>query len=317
VSAFNFQEPPPAIVVVKNVGTQVTSSSDFFPHVDACTQTKDGSAPHCLAEGLGRPPVPDGSSGTSSIAPQVTSRAAMLVSLYSAMKQWQLSTSSSDIKCCMQHMVIRVAQKLLKQERLLPCRLLRRHFRPLHDLERVEPSEVLLSASGSPEKKERPTVPRPPDGQQRQRKSIQPKRLFLNSSKRLLPQFKETPLTTTATVLAGAMEHINSRGEGCCPWHVSLTSCCSLVHDLLASSECMAFRPLDGWQCRFCWAMNDDVDEDDAGWDLNDEALECTVCGMSKDKQVIYGQGAGSSSTATSARLGDAEATSSRSGAAT
>merc|ERR1712129_238762 len=105
--------------------------------------------------------------------------------------------------------------------------------------------------------------PSPPEKQQRRGKSKQSKRLVLNSSQRLLPHFKETPRTTTATLLAGALENVNPHGKGCCPWHVSLKNCRSVVHDLITNGDCMDFKPLDGWQCHFCWAMNDEMDEDD------------------------------------------------------
>merc|ERR1719362_234288 len=215
VSVFN-QENPPATGEFAD-GPSTTNRSTVM-HADVGTQT-DASvnvASRHSADGPGRPPILGGSSN-SSIAPQINSQAAMLVSLFSAMKQWQMSEPGSDVKCCVQHMMIRLAQRLLKQERQLPCLLLRRHFRLEHGIDCAEPGEILTpphggyeEKEGGTDEKEKTTVLRPPRGRQQQQqqeqgKSKQPKRLTLNSSKRVLPHFKETPLTTVATLLANSL----------------------------------------------------------------------------------------------------------------
>jgi len=90
--------------------------------------------------------------------------------------------------------------------------------------------------------------------------------VVLTSSKRVLPEFLETPLDTTMRALIYSLTMINARGDGCCHYHVSLARLAVAIEKMNLNPCNKRFTPSQGWQCAGCLCMND----------LDDE---CLVCG--------------------------------------
>merc|ERR1712048_805947 len=82
------------------------------------------------------------------------------------------------------------------------------------------------------------------------------------------------------------LEHINSRGDGCCAYHIALTG---IVHVLqeMGMQECIPdFSPFLGWQCPGCFAMNNSPakaryrGDSEIGGEMEDDSLlQCDICG--------------------------------------
>eukprot|EP00811_Abedinium_folium_P033702 NODE_6646_length_1652_cov_10.990820.p1 GENE.NODE_6646_length_1652_cov_10.990820~~NODE_6646_length_1652_cov_10.990820.p1 ORF type:complete len:494 (-),score=100.31 NODE_6646_length_1652_cov_10.990820:170-1498(-) len=98
-----------------------------------------------------------------------------------------------------------------------------------------------------------------------------PHKIHLNSSAVALPRFAATPRRTLVLLLYDVAQHINACGMGCCFFHICMALLARQAHDMLAGACDGRLRPLHGWQCRGCRAMNLDTDDE------ND--LFCDVCG--------------------------------------
>lgn len=105
----------------------------------------------------------------------------------------------------------------------------------------------------------------------------------LNTQKVTHPQFAETPRSSQMMCVLSALEHINCRGEGCCPYHIGCANLALILQEM-CSSECMSeFSPADGWQCHDCQSLNGLEGLETAAACQNLDAsralLECEVCG--------------------------------------
>jgi len=112
-------------------------------------------------------------------------------------------------------------------------------------------------------------------------------RVMLNSSKLALPQFAETPSTTSVMVLWIALHHLNIRGSGCCTLHVGLARLASAMKELQSRACSPVFSPYRAWQCVDCLSMNNNEEDDDNdsekcsddGGSSNPRAIRvCAVC---------------------------------------
>jgi len=104
----------------------------------------------------------------------------------------------------------------------------------------------------------------------------------LNTKKRVLRQFHETPKTTKNQLITEAIEQCNVHGRGCCFWHVGLLSLHRHV-STMASGACReTFTPKDAWQCQACYILHDDNSDDESSGDdsFDAEARDpiCSFC---------------------------------------
>lgn len=102
------------------------------------------------------------------------------------------------------------------------------------------------------------------------------KRVVLKTSKKLLPGFKETPAETVRYVMLSALVQFNSRGRGCCSWHVQLAVATKALMAMSEEPCWKKFSPLLGWQCAGCQCLNAAPEVDDDGVE---EGPECSLCG--------------------------------------
>jgi len=118
------------------------------------------------------------------------------------------------------------------------------------------------------------------------------------SSRCLLSQFAETPKRTVMMCLLDAIEKVNPRGEGCCPYHVALAGVAKVLQEMGVQDCIPDFSPLLDWQCPGCFALNgatprfrhrsENSDEDQE----EDAAPHCEVCGVVAPP--LYSSSAGS-----------------------
>lgn len=141
------------------------------------------------------------------------------------------------------------------------------------------PGDVRRTFSGS----RPPPLPgalhaRPPQRRMRKKAGASEKRgcrVALDTPKKLLPDFKETPTESVKVLLLTAMCQFNSRGQGCCAWHVQVAHFQRIVATM-TKADCMpSFQVFSGWQCGSCECMNN-VEEDS---DDEDTPLLCRLCG--------------------------------------
>eukprot|EP00929_Paragymnodinium_shiwhaense_P098384 TRINITY_DN5985_c1_g2_i3.p1 TRINITY_DN5985_c1_g2~~TRINITY_DN5985_c1_g2_i3.p1 ORF type:complete len:480 (-),score=67.50 TRINITY_DN5985_c1_g2_i3:200-1639(-) len=110
--------------------------------------------------------------------------------------------------------------------------------------------------------------------------------VVLCSSRRMLPEFSETPEATLRTLVLLLIDKVNARGSGCCAWHIAvrrlqvhLRNC---FEEKCGGPFLKPFRPNDGWQCNTCLAMNPLPDKSGEGSEDGDSdesgGFECQVC---------------------------------------
>jgi hypothetical protein len=99
----------------------------------------------------------------------------------------------------------------------------------------------------------------------------------LQSSKVVVPAFKETPTTTVKWLIKDTLVRFNPRGKGCCSWHIRLRALihhavamrnaeCEQIWDatdkLAMQSETGEWLVLQTWQCQRCFSLNEEDIED-------------------------------------------------------
>jgi hypothetical protein len=104
--------------------------------------------------------------------------------------------------------------------------------------------------------------------------------VILETRRRVLHNFKATPRRTIEDIIRQSLLYINSRGVGCCAFHIVLANAAHVMKGLATKSCDVIYSPFNTWQCHSCFAMNATTAED--GIDASD-ALECDMCGSSND----------------------------------
>eukprot|EP00930_Biecheleria_cincta_P030634 TRINITY_DN21212_c0_g1_i1.p1 TRINITY_DN21212_c0_g1~~TRINITY_DN21212_c0_g1_i1.p1 ORF type:complete len:574 (+),score=75.78 TRINITY_DN21212_c0_g1_i1:49-1770(+) len=91
-------------------------------------------------------------------------------------------------------------------------------------------------------------------------------------SRRLLQNFKETPIATTKNVIQGMLLHINPRGKGCCPLHIAVARFHAAVVEMTSWPCDAEFAPYNDWQCKDCLCMNTFYKEEGT------DEPQCEIC---------------------------------------
>merc|ERR1712217_649161 len=70
----------------------------------------------------------------------------------------------------------------------------------------------------------------------------------LCSSNLVLPAFAETPEQQIAKILCSMIIYVNTRGNGCCPFHITISRLRTIIKNLMAGPCHQEFSPHQGWQ---------------------------------------------------------------------
>ena len=92
----------------------------------------------------------------------------------------------------------------------------------------------------------------------------------LNTTERVLADFKETPTRVINIIAKEGMFHINPRGEGCCKFHICAAALRRAMTVISAGACDTDFSPYVEWQCPMCLTMNGHTPDEDC---------ECETCG--------------------------------------
>eukprot|EP00930_Biecheleria_cincta_P089261 TRINITY_DN7853_c0_g1_i4.p1 TRINITY_DN7853_c0_g1~~TRINITY_DN7853_c0_g1_i4.p1 ORF type:complete len:338 (-),score=46.57 TRINITY_DN7853_c0_g1_i4:102-1115(-) len=99
--------------------------------------------------------------------------------------------------------------------------------------------------------------------------------VILRTSKRILSQFKETPIATMKHLIQDTILHLNCRGKGCCALHVTLVNLKEGLEAMCSWPCDSKYLPYTGWQCQVCLCMNPDEDPDE----IDDaDVPRCEIC---------------------------------------
>ena len=98
--------------------------------------------------------------------------------------------------------------------------------------------------------------PRTDNSQLRRRPPMphQTSRVVLNTSKRVMKQFKATSKQMVQQLILETICKINPQGKGCCFWHIALQVFLRATSEMI-SRNCDPLTPNDAWQCRHCLVM--------------------------------------------------------------
>lgn len=107
----------------------------------------------------------------------------------------------------------------------------------------------------------------------RQRSVTRPTNLRTN--KLIQRKFDETPKTTLTWLVDTLLHQINPRGSGCCYWHVGLSILREHILELAMRQCDHKIFPYDGWQCKLCLSLHEDLDDDS---DDDHPIRKCSVC---------------------------------------